>query len=85
MTDTKHETTITSTNCTACREYERGMKGTLAVLEHERQASKKLLDSLQEVVRICEAVRYTTGLGKNQLERVERAKAAIAEATGRAA
>ena len=42
-----------------------------------------LLTSLQEVVRICEALRYTAGLGKNQVERIERAKAAIAEATGR--
>jgi hypothetical protein len=84
MNDTKHKTNNTSTNCTACREWDRDMKGTLAVLQRERQATKKLLDSLQEVVRICEALRNTAGLGKTQLERIERAKTAITEATGRA-
>jgi hypothetical protein len=48
-------------------------------------ASPALLNSLEEVVRICEAMRYTVGLGKNQLERIERAKAVVAEAKGLAA
>lgn len=34
--------------------------------------------SLREMVRIVEAVRLSTGLGKNQLERLARAKALLA-------
>ena len=34
---------------------------------------------LGDVIRICEAVRYTAGLGKGQVERLERAKAIYAE------
>ena len=48
-------------------------------------AGESLLTSLQEAIRICEAMRYTAGLGKNQLERIERAKATINEVTGRVA
>lgn len=36
------------------------------------------LDSLRDMVRIVEAMRFTTGLGKNQVERLERAKAILA-------
>lgn len=39
-----------------------------------------LLDPLKDLIRIAEAVRYTAGLGKGQLERVEKAKVAAAEA-----
>lgn len=48
-------------------------------------AAPELLASLQEVIRICEAMRYTAGLGRNQLERIERAKALIAGQKERAA
>ena len=85
MKHTKHETKSTSTTCTACREWERDMNGTVATLEKARQMNRRLADSLAEVVRICEAMRYTAGLGKNQLERIARAKAAIAEAKASAA
>ena len=86
MIDTKQETKDTSTTpCRICHEWERDMNGTLATLQRERQISKELLSSLQEVVRICEAMRYTAGLGRNQVERIEKAKATIAKATGRAA
>lgn len=40
----------------------------------------RLLESLQDVIRICKAMRYTVGLGKNQLERIERAEAVIKKA-----
>lgn len=46
-------------------------------------AAPEMLDSLKDCVRMLEAVRYTAGLGKHQMERVERAKAAIAKAEGR--
>jgi hypothetical protein len=52
---------------------------------HLIAAAPELLNSLQEVVRICEEMRYIVGLGKNQLERIERAKSVIAEAKGLAA
>jgi hypothetical protein len=81
-TDIKHETTSTSTACTACREWERDMKGTVAALQKERQTSKELLESLESVIRICEAMRFSTGLGKGQLERIETARGVIAKAKG---
>lgn len=48
-------------------------------------AAPELLVSLKSVTRICEAMRYTAGLGKTQMERIEKAKAVIAKAEGRAA
>jgi phosphoglycerate dehydrogenase-like enzyme len=39
---------------------------------------EKVTASLREMVRIVEAMRMTTGLGKNQIERLERAKALLA-------
>lgn len=34
-----------------------------------------LCAAVLDLARICEAVRFTTGLGKGQMERIERAKA----------
>lgn len=82
MTNLKHETTTTSTTCTACREWERDMKGTVNTLEQARALNRRLAESLSDVVRICEALRYTAGLGKNQLERIEHAKTALVEVKG---
>lgn len=39
---------------------------------------EKVTASLREMVRIVEAMRMSTGLGKNQIERLERAKALLA-------
>lgn len=39
-----------------------------------------MLRSLKDIVRICEAIRYTVGLGKGQLDRIDRAKAIIKRA-----
>lgn len=85
MNDTKHETKPTSTACPACHEWERDMNVTLGALEQAQQMNRRLAESLTEVVRICEAMRYTACLGKNQLARIERAKAALTEAKGPAA
>ena len=60
------------------------MNGTMNELQRERKTNADLLASLQDVVRICEAMRYTAGLGKNQVERIEKAKALIAGRNGRA-
>lgn len=43
-------------------------------------AAPELLEALEDVTRILEAMRYTAGLGKNQLQRLEQARAAIAKA-----
>jgi len=43
-------------------------------------AAPELLSALKEVVRYCEALRYTAGMGPNQLKRLENAKAIIAKA-----
>jgi uncharacterized membrane protein YjjP (DUF1212 family) len=56
------------------------MNGTFATLQKTRQTNLQLTHSLSEVVRICEALRYSAGLGKNQLERIDRAKKILAEA-----
>jgi hypothetical protein len=86
MTDINHESKAKSiTPCPVCREWERDMNGTVATLQRERHASKELLSSLQEVVRICTAMRYAVGLSKSQIERIERAEAALAKAKGLAA
>jgi hypothetical protein len=44
-------------------------------------AAPDLLAALQSVLPILDAVRFTTGLGKNQLSRIEKANAAIKLAT----
>lgn len=44
-------------------------------------ADTELLEAAQGLVRVVEAMRYSTWLGKTQIERLERAKAAIAKAT----
>jgi hypothetical protein len=41
-----------------------------------------LLEALQGLVRYAEAVRHTAGMGKSQLERLEKAKAALKLAGG---
>ena len=42
-----------------------------------------LLEALQGLVRYCEAVKYTAGMGENQLKRFEAAKVAILKATNK--
>ena len=42
----------------------------------------ELLESLRAVTNICKAVRYTVGLGKNQLERIANAEALTAKLSG---
>jgi hypothetical protein len=44
-------------------------------------AAPELLEACKGLVRIADAVRYTAGLGKNQMARVDAARAAIAKAT----
>lgn len=46
-------------------------------------AAPDLLEAVAGLIRLSEAIRHSVGLGKNQLERIERAKAAIAKAEGR--
>jgi len=47
----------------------------------ERPAeTSEVLGSLKDLIRITEAVRYSAGLGKTQMERVERAKEVAARA-----
>lgn len=46
-------------------------------------AAPELLEALRDTARILDAVRYSAGLGKNQLERLAKAKAAIAKAETR--
>ena len=48
-------------------------------IEALAETNARLLVRLQDVTRICDAVRYTAGLGKHQQERVESAKALIKE------
>lgn len=44
------------------------------------RAAPYLLDALKSVLPILDATRFSTGLGKNQLERIKKAKAAVAMA-----
>lgn len=44
----------------------------------------EMSDALKDCLRMLEAVRYTAGLGKGQWERVKKAKAVLAQATGAA-
>lgn len=48
-------------------------------------AAPDLLEATQGLVRIVEAMRMTTGLGKTQIARLDAARAAIQKATGGAA
>lgn len=45
-------------------------------------AAPEVCDALADCLRMLEAVRYSAGLGKGQMERVAKAKAALAKATG---
>ena len=45
-------------------------------------AAPELLTALKNTIQILEAVRFSAGLGKNQLERIAKARAALAKATG---
>lgn len=47
-------------------------------------AAPELLEACKGLVRYAEAVRHSAGMGKEQLKRLESAKAAIARATGAA-
>lgn len=62
------------------REWERDMKGTLATLERERKIKGELAESLTDVTRILKAMRYTVGLGVNQIDRIQKAETLIARA-----
>ena len=42
----------------------------------------ELVDSLKGMIRIVEAMRLSTGLGKNQMERLEKAKGLVAKHEG---
>lgn len=44
-------------------------------------AAPDLLAALRDILRILEAVRFTAGLGKKQMERIEKARAVLAKAT----
>lgn len=46
-------------------------------------STQELLGALKDVTRIVEAMRFSAGLGRNQVERLDRAKALIAKAEGR--
>ena len=53
------------------------------LLDDCRQAAaiiRELEESLRRLMPLLEAVRYTAGLGKSQMERVEKAKAALTNA-----
>lgn len=41
---------------------------------------KELADAIDDLARMLEAVRYTTGLGAKQMERINKAKAIAAKA-----
>lgn len=41
-----------------------------------------LLAALKDMIRIVEAVRYSAGLGKGQIERVQRAKKVVDQFEG---
>lgn len=45
-------------------------------------AAPELLEALQGLIRVVDAMKMTTGLGKTQIARLDGAKAAIAKATG---
>ncbi len=43
--------------------------------------TQELVDALRGLVRVLEAVRYTAGLGKHQMERLNAAKALLDRAS----
>lgn len=45
------------------------------VIEQLEAREAELSAALKDICRICEAVRYTAGLGRHQWERVEKARA----------
>lgn len=51
-----------------------GIQELTAALKIEREKNAEMRESLAGMVRIVEAMRYSAGLGKNQAERLERAK-----------
>lgn len=54
----------------------------LARIQGLEEMQSYLCQSLRNLVRYAEAVRYSAGMGKNQLERLELAKIVLAKARG---
>lgn len=45
--------------------------------------ARKLIDAVNDLARMLEAVRYTSGLGQSQVDRIDKAKATAREAAER--
>jgi hypothetical protein len=45
-------------------------------------AAPEMFEALKDTLRILDAVRLSAGLGKGQVERMDRARAALSKATG---
>lgn len=65
------------------RTFQKYNRGQARLLVEAAKQSDEMLDALRDATRILNAVRYSAGLGKNQLERLTRAMAVIAKAEGK--
>lgn len=76
MSDTGHRA------CEACRAEWRHYACKPGGPAEQKDALISLLASAKDITRILEAVRLTAGLGRGQIERLEKAKAVIAKTEG---
>jgi len=68
--------------CEACRAEWRQYARKPGGPAEQRELLEDLIAVAKDVTRMLEAVRYTTGLGQSQLERLQKAKSAIIRAEG---
>lgn len=65
--------------CEACRAEWRQSKRKPGGHADQRDALAKLVRHAKDMARMLEAVRYTAGLGKSQIDRLDAAKRAISD------
>lgn len=68
--------------CEACRAEWRRYGRKPGGPAEQKEALVSLLATAKDVTRILEAIRLTAGLGRGQIERLEKAKAVIAKTEG---
>lgn len=68
-------TAVTITHTASIDEIATEMDRRGRVIEQMEAREVDLVAALKDICRICEAVRYTAGLGRHQWERVEKARA----------
>src|SRR5690606_10640570 len=66
--------------CEACRAEWRAAKRKPGGIAEQREMLSELVAAARDVTRMLEAVRYSSGLGQGQIDRLKKAQAIVARA-----